>query len=358
MSKRGENIYKRKDGRWEGRVRIKNNGIYKYKYIYGKNYKTVKKKMLSFDSSKISECTIKTIDVLFDEWFSAIQFSVKKSTFCNYKMKAFKYILPEFGKYKFNELRSNMITEFISEKIKSGLSAGYVCDIIAVFRAMSKYICRIYGYSNIFSDIVLPKHSPREIVLLTDDQQKVLYKTLSNNINGTTICILLSLFTGVRIGEVCALTWSDVDSKENTLHISKTVQRIHDAESSSTRLIIDSPKSNSSKRIIPIPVFLAEILKENKRESDVYIISENRNLTEPRTLQRRFKSILKNCNLPDIHYHSLRHMFATNCIKLGFDVKTLSEILGHSSVEITLKRYVHSSLERKFECMSLIAPDI
>ncbi|MBP1565885.1 MAG: site-specific integrase [Oscillospiraceae bacterium] len=360
MPKRGENIYKRKDGRWEGRIKIEFNGKVKYKYFYGKTYKIVKEKIALFKitDSPTSECSYKTIDSLFNEWFTAIQFSVKPSTLYNYKTKVKKHIIPAFGKLYYNELEVSMINNFISDKVSTGLSIGYVCDIIAVLKSMAKYMYKVYGYKNIITNVTIPRGKTKDLSLLSDEQQKILFKTLTTCINETKLCILLSFYTGIRIGEVCGLTWSDVDFINNTININKTVQRIHDTDSSLTRLIIDIPKSKSSKRIIPLPTFITEILKKYKGDADTYILSGNNNIMEPRTLQRRFKSILKKSGLPDINYHSLRHMFATNCIKLGFDIKTLSEILGHSSIEITLKRYVHASLERKIECMNLLSPKL
>lgn len=363
MPRRGENIYKRKDGRWEGRVKTpSSNGKTVYKYIYGKTYNSVKEKMFTFKEhirdlpeKKTSD---KTVRMLFSEWFSAIELTVKPSTFYNYKMKAEKHIIPEFGNFRPDSLETAMINDFISKKISAGLSSGYVNDIIAVFNTMMKYVNRLYGIKNIVELAAVPREKDKELFLLSAKQQKALYKTLSNEINGTSLCIMLSLFTGLRIGEVCGLTWNDIDMDNKTIQISKTVQRIYNSSTASGKLVIDEPKSKSSRRTIPVPAFLFELLKDNKGEATAYILSGTDRITEPRTLQRRFKSLLKKAELPYVNYHCLRHMFATNCIQTGFDIKTLSEILGHSSVEITLKRYVHSSMERKIECMNLLNPAV
>ena len=171
------------------------------------------------------------------------------------------------------------------------------------------------------------------------------------NTKGTTkLAVLLSYNMGLRIGEVCGLRWDDIDLHKGTLTIRKTVQRIY--ENRKTKIYIGSPKSKCSERIIPIPGFLLPILKEYKRCE--YVLSGCEKVVEPRTLQYRFKTLLKKAKIPSVTFHSLRHSFATNCIKLGFDVKTLSEILGHSSVEITLNRYVHSSMDRKRACMDMM----
>jgi integrase len=147
--------------------------------------------------------------------------------------------------------------------------------------------------------------------------------------------------------------WDDIDFEKEVLTVRRTVQRINNG-SSGTQLIIDTPKSRSSQRTIPIPTFLMKLLRESRSNNNHYILSNSERIIEPRTLQRRFQTILKKAGLPSVNYHCLRHMFATNSLQAGFDVKTLSEILGHSSVETTLNRYVHSSMERKRACMELI----
>ena len=153
------------------------------------------------------------------------------------------------------------------------------------------------------------------------------------------------MFTGLRIGELCALKWSDIDLSQRTISVSRTIQRIK--VQGGTQLIITEPKSISSVREIPIPDCILPLLKNFCSKGESYILSGTAKPVEPRTMQYRFQALLKKAKLPSIHFHALRHMFATNCVELGFDVKSLSEILGHSGVEITLNRYVHSSLERK-----------
>ena len=171
----------------------------------------------------------------------------------------------------------------------------------------------------------------------------------------TSLCVLLSMYAGLRVGEVCALKWTDIDLEKSILTVNRTVQRIRTMSSEcATTISIGMPKSRSSMRQIPLPEFLADILNHFNHKNDSYVLSGSERIIEPRTMQYRFKSILKKANLPSINYHALRHMFATNCIMAGFDVKTLSELLGHCSVETTLNRYVHSSIERKAECMNLL----
>lgn len=161
---------------------------------------------------------------------------------------------------------------------------------------------------------------------------------------------------GVHLGELCALKWENIDLEKKILTVRNTAQRIKNiGGTTATKLVVTSPKSSSSVREIPLPEFIIPLLSKAKANSGCYLLSGTRNIVEPRVMQYRFKRVLSDLSLPDVSFHSLRHGFATNCIAIGVDVKTLSEILGHSSVEITLNRYVHSSMERKAEYMKTLS---
>lgn len=359
MSRKGENIYRRKDGRWEGRYKcgFYESGKSKYRSVYARTYSEVKEKLAKLKVNNI-DYTMSgnlTVKELFEEWLSAIRLKVKESTYACYCMKVEKHILSEFGSIAYDKLTVKQIHDFIERKIKSGLSPKYVSDIIVVFKSMSKYVSKIYNYRNPLVNVILPKIEKTEMRLLSESEQKKLYNLSFENADSTELSILLSYYTGLRIGEVCALKWGDIDFKNRVLTIRRTVQRITEKNGNkSTKLLISLPKSRSSLRTIPLPLFLLEILVKFKKENSVFVLSGTGNPVEPRTLQYRFKAFLRKADLPSVNFHSLRHMFATNCIEIGFDVKTLSEILGHSSVETTLNRYVHSSIERKTACMNLL----
>lgn len=360
MARRGENIYRRKDGRWEGRYKcgFDTNGKTKYHSIYARTYNEVKEKLSEIRTESVTSVSSGklTVKELFSEWLSAIRFKVKDSTYANYRMKTEKHILPEFSGLSYSSLSAKLVHDFIQKKLECGLSPKYVSDIVVVFKSMMKYVSLEHGYNNPLVNVILPKSPKKELALFSETEQINLQKCISDNIDTTKIGIMLSYYTGLRIGEVCGLKWSDIDFEKNTITVSRTVQRIMRKNGSkSTELIVSSPKSITSKRTIPLPEFLCDILKNHRSDNNSYILSNSEKITEPRTMQYRFKSILKKTGLPSVNYHSLRHMFATNCIKLGFDVKTLSEILGHSNVETTLNRYVHSSMERKIICMNLIS---
>jgi len=357
MPRKGENIYKRRDGRWEGRYKTGYTEFGKAKYhsVYGHSYAEVKEKLLTIKTASAASIIVSNLTVkeLFDEWLSAVKRRVKPSTYANYRMKVEKHIIPEFGGLRYDLLCTSMINTFIENKIQTGLSVKYVSDIIIVFKTMAKYAAKIHGFQNMLENITLSRKRQKELLMLTALQQRQLCRYLLNNLNLTTICVLLSLYTGIRVGEVCGLMWGDIDFERNILTIKRTVQRISTG-SHGTKIIVDTPKSRASLRSIPIPNIIMKLLRDTRSNNNHFILSGSSTIIEPRTLQRRFQTILKKSDLPSVNYHCLRHMFATNSLQAGFDVKTLSEILGHSSAETTLNRYVHSSMERKRACMNLI----
>ncbi|MDE6088385.1 MAG: site-specific integrase, partial [Oscillospiraceae bacterium] len=319
MAIRVENIYKRKDGRWEGRYKAgyDENGKSKYHSVYGKTYQAVRELLTSIKTEpavyqKAGKLTVKE---LFEEFMAGIKLRVKESTYANYRMKADKHILPAFGGVRFENLTTKMLHIFIQKKLNSGLSAKYVSDIVIVFKSMTKYISMVHGFHNPIANAVLPKTQKKEMFLFSEEQQKTLCSYLIQNQNSTSLCVLLSLYTGLRVGEVCALRWSDIDFEKSILTVSRTVQRIQFKEERHlTKLMIGTPKSQTSLRSIPIPSFLMHMLKQMKNIPESYVLSGTDRVSEPRTMQYRFKAILKKTGLPDINYHSLRHMFATNCI--------------------------------------------
>ncbi|WP_303819023.1 tyrosine recombinase XerC [Ruminococcus flavefaciens] len=308
-----------------------------YRSIYGHSYTEVKEKLLLLKANptNIENSCNMTVKGFFKEWLSAVKLRVKASTYANYQMKVEKHIIPFFGDLRYDMLTIKMIHEFMDKKIKAGLSTKYVSDIIIVFKSMGKYAAKIYKFRNILSDVTVPKVTAKERPLLKALQQHRLCKFLLNDINPTALCVLLSLYTGLRIGEVCGIMWSDIDFENCVITVRRTVQRIHTGNHK-TKMIVDPPKSIASRRSIPVPTFIMEMLRDSRSKNNHFIISDSEIIIEPRTLQRRFKSILKKADLPSVNYHSLRHMFATNSLQAGGDVKTLSEILEHSSVETTI----------------------
>lgn len=357
MAKYNENIYFRKDGRYEGRIKngYKENGKARYRSVYGCSVEEVREKMSKLQCQPIKKSGV-TVYSLFLEWIDAISARVKESTIANYCMKAKKHLLPAFGDMDCCEITAHMIQELITEKLKNGLSARYVSDIVVLLKSVLKYAQRTYHIVDRITYIVMPKKKKPQIRVLNKQEQKTLEKYLVQHQDNTSLGIALTLYTGIRIGELCALRWKDIDFEKRTLTVRHTLQRISKWHKyGKTQLVITEPKSFSSLRTIPIPDCMLDMLKKFRKKADIFILSENQRPVEPRTMQYRFAAILKNENLPSVHFHSLRHLFASNCIALGFDVKALSEMLGHSSVELTLNRYVHSSLEQKRRYMQLLS---
>ena len=357
MAKRGSNIYKRKDGRFEGRVHVgyKADGSKKYKSVYGKTLADVKDKMAQLYSIRTEKAasTIKlTVREAAEEWLSAARLRVKESSYANYKNILNKHILPVLGGEHISALTASRINEFIHFKLtrgrlngKGGLSAKSVRDILTVYRSIERYVYREYGIRE--SNFTMPKTEQHNTDVLTPAERRSLENYLINNMSLTNLAVLLCLFTGLRIGELCGLKWEDIDFSACTLSVKRTVQRI--TKNGKSQVIIGSPKSHTSVRVVPIPEFLMTLLNQYKSVGDFYIITNSSKPTEPRTIQNRFKSILKACSIRTVNFHLLRHTYATVCIEKGFDPKTLSELLGHSNAAITLNRYVHSSMDVKKE---------
>jgi len=357
MPRRGENIYKRKDGRWEGRFKI--NEKNKYKSVYGHSYTEVKNKLLKKKNEIklfVNQCN-STFGELARLWLLHKKNRIKESSYTNYSFKLQNHIIPAFGNVKYSCLTAEKFNRFSEQKLSSGLSLGYVYDVLAVIKSICNFAHRQYNYENKSEFIVVKKVKNKTTAkLLSDESHKKLNKYLLKSDNQSNIGILLASATGMRIGEICALKWENINLEKRIVTVRSTMQRIKSGEGKSkTKLIITPPKTATSIREIPIPDFICSKLKSLYTNSDDYILSGSTKPTEPRTMQYRFKSILKKLDISYVNFHSLRHSFATKCIEIGFDVKTLSEILGHSSVEITLNRYVHSSIGRKFRCMKLLS---
>lgn len=351
--------YQRKDGRWECRISMGSmNGKRIYKSFYGNTAQEAEYKMMVFSRTEQSTqiLTEMTVRELASEWLYVTKNRIKESTEANYRMKLDKHILPAFGDKNCNMLTVKDIYSFIERKIKSGLSTRYVADIIVLFKSIFRYACREYAIRNVLDSIIMPKSKKTEVKVLSKEQQRILSVYLNSSRDLTTLGIAISLYTGLRIGELCALQWQDIDIKSKTLTVRKTIQRIQVVGGKKkTKLVITEPKSANSMRTIPIPECLVSIINEFVDESSAFVLSGNTKPIEPRTMQNRFKRVLDNAKLPSINYHSLRHAFATGAIEIGFDIKTLSEILGHSSVEVTLNRYIHSSMDRKRACMNMLS---
>ena len=363
MPRTGSNIYKRKDGRWEGRYpKDRNNsGKIIYGYVYAKSYTEVKKKLvtISHESPK-SALPTGSVSEMANQWLSMIELKVKPSTLASYDTLIKIHILPELGSIELKKLTTTSINEFAQAKLQygrkdkdGGLSPKTVRDILSILKGIIDFA---FNEKHVEKPIVItyPKQSQKTIRVLSHMEQSALKQVLLKDITIYKAGILLCLYTGLRIGEVCGLRWSDFSPSFNKLSVRRTIQRIKDkSEDGKTKIIIDSPKSKSSIRDIPIPKFMSPILKSFICDGDKYFLSTSESkLTEPRTMQNHFKRAVKEAKISNVNFHCLRHVFASCCIEANVDIKSLSSMLGHSSVNISLNRYVHSSFELKQKGMN------
>ncbi len=362
MSRRGENIYKRKDGRWEGRFidSYDQYGKPKYHSVYGRSYTEVKEKLGFHKKQNFSPNIYKSLKLAryCVDWLETVKFKHKESTYGKYRNICKNHIIPELGGYDASLISSKQIETFLSVKLdKEKLSTKTVTDILCVLKLIFSYIENQNVKTNCNFNNICIHQEQKQMRVLSIEEQKKLTEFLTEDMDLNKLGVYLSLFTGIRIGELCALKWKNIKLRNKMLNIEKTMQRIqvYDEEVK-TKVVITSPKSKCSKRVIPLPKFLCDILKKFKKSENNFLLSgSSEYFIEPRAMQYTFKKYLKICGFDDVNFHALRHTFATRCVESGFEIKTLSEILGHSSVKITLDRYVHSSMELKRKNMEKLA---
>lgn len=366
MAKRGLNIYKRKDGRWEGRIRCNSitTGTRKYHSVYGSTYKECKEKMLDLmaeQENQTQKCTL-TVKQVVNIWIEDKKSVWKESTYACYKQLVRLHIPDNIAKQKADDFTNAAFNDYLNSIRKandgSKVSASYARNIGGIFRQAFSYVSAEYNYN---LPILVNKGMQRcskQPELPSDAAMKRLTEYLySHTDDSTCVGILLAYYTGIRIGELCALTWGDIDFEEGLLKISKNMQRIKgfDNETTATSIKVQTPKTITSVRNIPIPDILMKTLKKSrKQEKDYLIAGKKKDWAETRTLQYRFAAILSKCGIEHFKFHMLRHYFASLCVRQGVDVKSLSEILGHANIQITLNLYVHSTINQKRMLMNKV----
>lgn len=198
------------------------------------------------------------------------------------------------------------------------------------------------------------KEKKNKIYTFSKKEQKKIVDYCLENLDIKNMGILLTLYSGLRIGELCALKWSDIDLKKDILSVNKTIQRIYLKDVGKSKMIISSPKTKNANRVIPLNSEFVSLLKQFKTDNNNYFLSNDTVWMEPRSFRKYYYDMIQELGISNITFHSLRHTFASNCIRLGVDYKTVSELLGHSSVNITLNIYVHSQMSQKKKCINLI----
>lgn len=358
MPKRGNNIYKRKDGRWEARYvqSIQPDGTKKYASVYAHTYREAKQRQLHC-MQHIHLHTPNTPNLSLEElmwnWLGSISNQVKPSTYLKYESMIRNHLIAGIGQMPAQSVSGSMIDQLADEKLHgpSPLSPKSINDLLVILGMAFTYANAEYGI--VKPTIRRVKEATREMRVLSRQEQQILEAYLLQNMDCYKLGVLLALYSGLRIGELCALQWDDI--RDGNIFVNKSLHRIRKGDV--TQVEFSSPKTASSNRIIPLPGFLISILEE-RRSSGSVLQTPGGKTVEPRLMQHHFARYISACQLDKTNFHALRHTFATRCVEAGFDVKTLSEILGHTDVKTTLNRYVHSSHEQKKRNMEKLQPFI
>ncbi|WP_321386779.1 site-specific integrase [uncultured Enterococcus sp.] len=362
MGKRGENIYRRKDGRWEGRYKKSRSkdGRIIYGYIYGKKYNEVRKKLLEI-KVYYPEFTGELFDGTLSEWleywlYTAIQQNVKLSTWTSYESKIRNHINPFLGKEKLHLIEKRHINAFLQQLSTRKYSENTTKNIFTILSSSLNYAVE-NGYlaKNPCKGLSLSsKGKLKDIRALSVEQQKKLEELAFKDTSCSAV--IIGLATGMRVGEISALRWSDIDFDYGIINVNRTLQRVPDPTNhGQTKVIVGSPKTQSSLRKIPLAKNLREYLLEKKRFSrSEYVVCSKQQFAEPRVINYRLKKLIKGSGIEPFHFHTLRHTFATRCIENNIDVSSLSKLLGHTSVKLTLDTYTDSLWKKRKEAMETI----
>ena len=301
---------------------------------------------------------------LVNEWLNQKKPMITTSTHASFILIAENHLIPYFGKRKIGSITETEIQEYIKYLHdegrldgKGGLTVKTIRDVILVLRLALEYAYKERVIPLLNWDLI---EYPRElgvkkVVSLSKDQEQKLIQCIYMNLNRTA-GILIALFTGVRIGELCGLQMKDISLADKTISINKTVQRIYDKKKGTSYIHIGPPKTKTSVRIIPVPSLLMNIIKKFYTENpNHYFLTGKTKPTEPRTYRQFFARFLKRHGLEKVKFHEVRHTFAVRAIEIPeFDIKSLSEILGHKNVSFTLNVYGSANLQQKVKCMNLL----
>lgn len=365
MPRTGENIYKRKDGRWEGRyIKERVDGKARYGAVYARSYKEVKEKLelvkKELAARKPTEAMAGKVADIGSRWLSEMAATLKKSSANKYEDILRLYIFPEFGEEELSEITNQRIITFAANLLsgggakKQGLSQATVAEILSTMNGIRIYAMKMDLTVAYSTECVSLKREQNDIRVFSLDEEEQLLDYLRKNLDLPALGIIVCLYTGIRVGELCAMKWDDINLTEKRMHVSRTMQRIRvdTAAGKRTEVKILEPKSSCSVRVIPLPDVVVNLLEKFHTPGAFLLTGDNSRYVEPRTMQNRFKKMLSACGIQDANFHATRHTFATRCIELGFDIKSLSEILGHASVSITMNRYVHPTMALKTENMN------
>ena len=288
-------------------------------------------------------------------WKRDKQRYVKQSTYAAYVLVLENHILSSFGDC--DSLSEKLVQEFVLQKLNAGLSIKTVKDILIVLKMVMKFGVK-NGWMNYYEwDIKYPTTViNKEMEVLTVTHHKKILEFIKQNFTFRNLGIYISLTTGLRIGEVCGLKWSDINTDSGIITVNRTIERISvvEGEHRHTELVINSPKTKNSCREIPMNKELLAMVKPLKKVVNInfYVLTNEEKPTEPRTYRNYYHRLMKHLNIPRLKYHGLRHSFATRCIESNCDYKTVSVLLGHANITTTLNLYVHPNMEQKKRCIT------
>lgn len=304
---------------------------------------------------KSNNMTEKTkISKVIEAWKEDKKQYVKKSSYSAYMLLIENHLLPTFGHQI--EIKEAEVQKFVFRKLDEGLSPKTIKDILIVLKMILKFGMKnkVFEYQQFNIQFPTERVSPKIDVLSKANQKKIM-SHLQEHFTFKNLGIYICLSAGIRIGEVCALTWEDIDTDTGIISIRKTIQRIYvvDGDIRHTELILDTPKTKNSIREIPMNRDLLKVLKPIKKvvNNSYFVLTNEPNPTEPRTYRNYYKKLMKKLDMPELKFHGLRHSFATRCIESNCDYKTVSVILGHSNISTTLNLYVHPNIEQKKKCI-------
>lgn len=297
----------------------------------------------------------KTIREIAVAWKEYKRPYVKQSTMAAYLLILENHLLPAFGEN--DSLPEQSVQSFVLEKIECGLSVKSIKDILIVLKMVMKFGVKNEWMNYYEWDIKYPTNSAnKELEVLSVSNHRKILDHIQSHFTFTGLDIYISLSTGLRIGEICALKWNDINITEGTITVSRTIERIYmvEGEKKHTELVISSPKTKNSCREIPMSKELLAIVKPLKKivNDNFYVLTNDEHPTEPRTYRNYYNGLMEKLGIPRLKYHGLRHSFATRCIEAGCDYKTVSVLLGHSNISTTLNLYVHPNMEQKKRCIT------
>lgn len=359
MARRGDNIHKRKDGRWEGRYKngYRADGSAKYSSVYASSFSECKMKLTDARSSPKNTGRIQSEKLLSDllvQWLSASQIRLKGATVAKYTNIIASHIIPTIGGIKLSALHAGTINAFLDRQLRQGgikngraLAPSYVRTMAVILEAAINYGVMEGLCSPLKTPINKPSIPRKEPVILSRVAESSLTELLMHDSSKVAAGALAALQAGLRIGEVCALRWCDVDFEESILHIRHTISRVPSPNSEhKTMLILDTPKTPSSLRDVPMPSSLRNVLLSTyKNRTSEYVVSNGQTFVGTRTFDDQYRKWLEKHSIQIFSFHTLRHTYATRCAEHGMDAKTLSRLLGHASSTTSLNIYVHPSLD-------------